>query len=99
MKAINFLNDNLNEPAEVVYKAFAEDDGISKPTKERYDESKKRCSEYSDWIRRSRKRQDELLDALFEERQSEKDYRGMYEAHRELVRRYELYEDIEHNNG
>ena len=95
MKAINFTED-FSEV--VTYKAFAEDDGISKPTAEQYEESKKRCRDFADWIRRSKKRQDELLDELFEERRHEKDYTGMYKAHQDLIRRYEIYKDIESNN-
>jgi putative methionine-R-sulfoxide reductase with GAF domain len=94
MKAFNF-DENPDEV--VTYKAFTEDDGISKPTKEQYENSKKMRSDLSDWIRRSKKRQDELLDELFKERQAEKDYLGFYKAHQDVVRRYELYEEIAAN--
>ena len=43
---------------------------------------------------RSRKRQEELLDELLKERTQEKDYQGMYDAHKDLVRRYEIYEEL-----
>jgi hypothetical protein len=92
MKAINFTED-FNEV--VTYRAFAEDDGISKPTAEQYEESKKRCRDFADWIRRSKKRQDELLDELCKERVAEKDYQNMYTVNKDLVRRYELYSEIE----
>jgi hypothetical protein len=91
MKVINF-DENTSE---VSYKAFSGDDGISKPTKEQYEVSKKMLSDLSDWIRRAKKRQDELLDELFKERQAEKDYIGLYKAHKDLIRRYEIYEEIE----
>jgi hypothetical protein len=51
----------------------------------------------ADWLHRSKKLQEELLDELFEERTAEKDYRGLYEAHRDVVRRYEIYQEIEAN--
>jgi hypothetical protein len=88
---------SCDEAGNVQYRVSSEDDGISKPTKEQYEKSKQSKHDLSDWIRRSRKRQDELLDELFRERAAEKDYKGMYEAHRDLVRRYELYEEIESN--
>lgn len=79
----------------VTYKVSADDDPFAKPTKEQYEKSKKLRSELSDWIHRSRKRQNKLLDELFEERRAEKDYLGLYEAHKDLIRRYEIYEELE----
>lgn len=80
---------------EVIYKAFAEDDGFCKPTKEQYENSKAMYTNLSDWVRRSKKHQEELLDELCKERSIEKDYRGLCEAHRDVVRRYELYKELE----
>ena len=79
----------------VAYKVSVDDDPIVKPSKEQYEKSKQLRSELSDWIWRSKKRQDELLDELFKERQHEKDYQGLYEAHKDLIRRYEIYEELE----
>ena len=76
------------------YKAYDTDDGISKPTEEQYENSKKMKAMLADWLHRSKKLQEELLDELFKERQAEKDYRGFYEAHRDIVRRYEIYQEI-----
>lgn len=94
MKAMSL---DYSGESEVRYKAYSDDDGISKPTKEQYDNSKQLQHNISDWIRRSKKRQEELLDELCNERKHEKDYKGLYEAHRDIVRRYELYEEIEAN--
>lgn len=88
-----------DEPMTIQYRACDADDGISKPTKEQYEKSKETKMYLYDWIRRSKKRQEELLDELVRERTCEKDYRGLYEAHKDLVRRYELYEEIEANDG
>lgn len=90
MKKLKF--GDLEEP---VLKLYDDDDGISKPSKEHYEESKKACSNLSQWISMSRKRQNELLDALFEERESEKQYIQTYKAHQDLIRRYEIYEEIQ----
>lgn len=84
-----------NTPPTVTFRAFKEDDGFSKPTKAQYEESKVAKASLSDWICRSRKRQEELMDELLKEHNSEKDYRGMYEAHKDVIRRYELYEELE----
>ena len=81
----------------VTFKASAEDDGLSKPSKEQYEASKAAKASLADWIRRSKRRQEELLDELLKERTSEKDYKGMYDAHKEVVRRYEIYEELEAN--
>jgi hypothetical protein len=81
----------------VSYRAYENDDGISKPTEEQYENSKKMKAMLADWLHRSKKLQEELLDELFKERTAEKDYRGLYEAHRDIVRRYEIYQEIEAN--
>ena len=78
-------------------KAFPEDDGVRKPTKEQYEKSKKLKADVSHWIRESKKRQEALIDQLCKERACEKDYTEIYEAHRDVVRRYEIYEEIESN--
>ena len=86
-----------NTQPTVTFKASAEDDGFSKPTREQYEKSKAAKASLADWMRRSRKRQEELLDELLKERAQEKDYQGMYEAHKDLVRRYEIYEELATN--
>ena len=79
------------------YKIAIDTDPFGKPTEEQYEESKKIKSDLASWIRMSKNRPDELLDALFKERQLEKDYHSLYEAHSELVRRYEIYKEIDTN--
>lgn len=86
---------NLNDNEEPVIKAYEDDDGVSKPSKEHYEQSKKTCGNLAQWIGMSRKRQNELLDALFEERESEKAYVQSYKVHQDLIRRYEIYEEIQ----
>lgn len=79
------------------YKTCSEDDGISKPTQEMYMKSLEAKRSLADWIRLSRNRQNQLLDDLFKERTLEKEYQGMYDAHKDLIRRYEIYQEI--SNG
>lgn len=67
---------------------------LSKPSKEEYEKSLKECEYFTSCLRLSRARRDELLDALCEERAHEKLYLESYEKHREIVRRYEIYEEL-----
>lgn len=86
-----------NTPPTVTFRAAAGDDGFSKPTREQYENSKAAKASLADWIRRSKKRQEELMDELLKERTQEKEYQGMYDAHKDLVRRYEIYEELATN--
>lgn len=70
----------------------------TKPSKDEYEKSLKEREYFASCLRLSRARQSELLDALCEERSHEKLYLESYEKHREITRRYELYEEIEANN-
>lgn len=85
---------DITTSTSTVYKAHSDDDGISRPTQEMYMKSLEAKRSLAEWIRLSRKRQNQLLDDLFKERSLEKDYQGMYDAHKDLVRRYEIYQEI-----
>lgn len=71
---------------------------LSKPTKEEYEKSLKERDYFGNWIHMSRKRQNELLDELCEERSTEKLYLEMYEKHKDIIRRYEIYTELEAKN-
>lgn len=73
-------------------------DGLEKPTRAQYDESKQAKSDLSRWIRLSQERQRALMDDLLQERTNEKTYVASYEMHRDIVRRYEIYEEIASND-
>lgn len=90
-------NSTTTTTQSISYRASTEDDGISKPTKEQYEKSIEAKKSLSEWIRLSRKRQEQLIDDLCKERSLEKDYQGIYEAHKDLIRRYEIYQEIESN--
>jgi hypothetical protein len=68
---------------------------LSKPSKEEYEKSLKECEYFAGCLKLSRARRDELLDALCEERSAEKTYLEMYEKHRDIIRKYEIYEELE----
>lgn len=70
---------------------------LHRPTKDEYEESRAASRSLSSWIQLSRERQNTLLDDLCKERAIEKDYLKMYEAHHDLIRRYELYKELEAN--
>lgn len=70
-------------------------DSLGKPTEEEYAKSNESMSYLSRCIRLSRERQDSLLDDLCSEREREKNYVALYEQHREVVRKYQIYVDIE----
>lgn len=70
---------------------------IGKPSKDAYDRAKQNLMFASDSLRLCRKRRDELIDELAQERENEKNYIALYEMNRDIVRRYEIYEELEAN--
>jgi hypothetical protein len=72
-------------------------DAFGKPSKEAYEKAKKDKEFAATSLHLCRKRRDELIDALAKERESEKFYMDLYEKHRDIIRRYEIYEELEAN--
>ena len=70
-------------------------DAFGKPSKEAYERAKENKKFASDALWACRKRRDELIDALAKERENEKSYMELYEMNRDIVRKYEIYEEIE----
>ena len=70
---------------------------IGQPTKESYEFSKSCMKDLSSWMHASRKRQDELLDELCKERENEKSWKELYDGHAEVIRKYEIYEQLKAN--
>lgn len=66
-----------------------------KPTKEEYEKAKKDKEYAANALFLCRKRRDDLIDELSRERAHEKLYIEMYEKHRDTIRRYEIYKEIE----
>ena len=88
MKSLNFNNEELAESAY-----------LGKPSKEAYEKAKKDKEFAATSLHMCRKRRDELIDALAKERESEKFYMELYEKHRDIIRTYEIYEELENKNG
>ncbi len=86
MKNINFDIDELEAEIE-----------LGKPTKEEYEKAKQDREFAATSLHMCRKRRDELIDALAQERESEKFYMELYEKHRDIIRKYEIYEELEAN--
>ena len=72
---------------------------FTKPSKEEYEKAKQEVSYFSECIRLSVRRKNELLDALCLEREAERDYRDIYDMYKEIVRRYEIYEELEQRSN
>lgn len=73
-------------------------DAFGKPSKEAYEKAKQNREFAATSLHLCRKRRDELIDALARERESEKFYMELYEKHRDIVRRYEIYSELEAGN-
>ena len=84
MKNITFNNEELDENID-----------LGKPSKEAYERAKENKKFASEALWRCRKHRDELIDALAQERDNEKSYVELYELNRGIIRKYELYEEIE----
>jgi hypothetical protein len=86
MKSIKFNDEELEETVD-----------FGKPSKEDYEKAKKDKEFAAASLQLCRKRRDELIDALAHERDSEKFYMELYEKHRDTIRKYEIYEELEKN--
>lgn len=84
MKNLNFNTEELEDTVE-----------LDKPSKEAYEKAKKDREYTANALFLCRKRRDDLIDELSREREHEKLYMEMYEKHREIIRRYEIYEELE----
>jgi hypothetical protein len=87
IKNLNFSDDVEDEITD-----------FGKPSKEEYEKAKKDKEYAANCLFLSRKRRDDLIDELTRERGHEKLYMELYEKHQDIIRRYEIYEEIE-NNG
>ena len=72
-----------------------ETDAFGKPTKDEYEKAKEGMQDMARFVRLCRNRQTQLIDELCSERESEKLYSEIYERHKDIVRRYEIYEELE----
>ena len=84
MKNIKFNDEELEESVD-----------FGKPSKEEYEKAKKDKEYAANALFLCRKRRDDLIDELSREREHEKLYLELYEKHRDTIRRYEIYEELE----
>lgn len=68
---------------------------VSKPTPEAYEKAKEEYKSFCSWASLARKRKNELLNELIVEHQNEQLYLKFAEERREIIRRYEVYNEIE----
>lgn len=68
---------------------------MSKPTYEQYEQARKDNAALSEWICKSRAKQTDLIDALTEERGREKRYMIAFEYNKEIIARYDAFEQAE----
>ena len=73
-------------------------DAFGKPSKEVYEKAKKDKEYAANALWLCRNRRDALIDELSREREHEKMYMEMYEKHRDIIRKYEIYEEMEAND-
>ena len=91
------LSTNSTEAISMYAQPTYDCDSFGKPSKEAYEKAKKDKMLASDSLRLCRQRKDQLIDALAKERENEKHYTELYETNREIVRKYEIYEELESN--
>lgn len=70
-----------------------------KPTLEEYRKAKEAYNNYCSWVRMAREKKNELIDALTKERQNELLYLKQAEKQHDIIRCYEIYEQIEKGDG
>lgn len=65
-----------------------------KPTYEEYEKAKQAYKTYCNWVKTARDKQDELTDLLAKERNNVLFYTEQAEKQREIIRTYEICEEI-----
>ena len=68
---------------------------MAKPTKEQYEQAKEDNKTFYHWLLLSRKKKNELIDALITERKNELLYLEQLEKTKEIIDRYTVYEQVE----
>ena len=70
-----------------------------KPSKEEYEAAKLSMKTFSDCIASVSKRREQLLDELTQIQEDLKMYRKAHQDMRDIVRRYEIYEELERGHN
>lgn len=66
-----------------------------KPTLEEYQKAKEEYKTYCSWLRMAREKKNDLIDALAVERENELLYLKQDEKQHDIIRCYEIYEQLE----
>ena len=93
----NTYATNSTDAVSMYSKPAEDDNSLGKPSKEAYEKAKKDKEYASNALFLCRKRRDDLIDELSREREHEKFYMEQYEKHRDIIRKYEIYEELEAN--
>ena len=72
---------------------------MEKPTIEQYKQARENNATLSEWICKSRAKQTNLIDALLEERDREKCYMSAFESNKEIISKYDFYEQVENGEN
>lgn len=64
------------------------------PTLEEYEKAKQEYKNYCSWLRMAREKKNELIDALAVERENELLYLKQAERQLDIIRCYEIYEQV-----
>ena len=92
--ANNTYATNSTEAASMYAKPSEAGDVLYQPSIEDYTFSRKCMKDLSSWINLSKNRQNSLLDDLCKEREMEKGWKELYDGHKEIVRKYEILQEL-----
>ena len=68
---------------------------MAKPTEQEYQDALKSANLYTDWIRMTRERIDDLIDQIIDLRENQLCYQSSYNEAREIIERYNIYKELE----
>ena len=68
---------------------------VKRPTLEEYEKAKQEYKTYCSWLRTTREKKNELIDALAIEMENELLYLKQAEKQHDIIRCYEIYEQLE----
>lgn len=93
MGPMRFDNTNMHLNMDSCEQDNVADTG--KPSKEEYEAAKLSMKTFSDCIVYVSKRREQLIDELAQTQEDLKMYRKAHQDNRDIVRRYEIYEELE----
>lgn len=70
---------------------------LTKPTREEYENALKDKKMLNEWLSMEYKTRDELLDKLLNSRETIKMYQEALNQSKDIIQRYEIYQEVEQN--